>query len=208
MSRRKKEGGAKRLGLERAFDEIAFGAQRTLNLRAHLPTQGKAVARTEAWLRERQATLGTGGEVLVITGRGNASVDGVSLVRQGVLQLLASLRARHVVASYREHTAGSFVVEIAPAAALHAPRRARADDTPPPPSPTTLAGLEPETRKLLRDLARIAMQHLGVHSPTRKLVEDEMLKHFAALSERVLEGPGREARLRVAIEDAIADLHS
>lgn len=206
MSRRKKENGAHRLGVERAFDEIAFGPQRTLNLRAHLPTRGEAIARTEAWLRERQATFGTGGEVLVITGRGNASVDGVSLVRQGVLQLLSTLRSRHVVASYREHTAGSFVVDLAPAAAVHAPRRATVDAGPPPPSPQTLAGLEPETRKLLRDLARIALQHLGVHSPTRKIVEDEMLRHFGTLAERVPNGPDREARLRAAIEDAIASL--
>ena len=205
MARRKRgEGG----GIERAFDEIAFGAARTLNLRAHLPTRGEAVARAEAWLRERQATLRTGGEVLVITGRGNASADRVSVVRQGVLELLASLRRRHVVASYGEHTAGSFVVELAPAAAVHAPRRAPGPAEPPPPDPRTLAGLSAPTRKLLRDLATIAMQHLGVHSPTRKLVEDEMLKQFVALSPGVPEGPDREARLRDAIEDAIAALHA
>ena len=197
MSRGKREGGARRVGVERAFDEIAFGPTRTLNLRAHLPTRGEAVARTEAWLRERQATLGTGGEVLVITGRGNASADRVSVVRQGVLELLASLRRRHVVASYGEHTAGSFVVELAPAAAVHAPRRPAPNAAPPAPSPQTLAGLHADTRKLLRDLARIALQHLGMHTPTRKIVEDEMLRQFATLA------IGDEAELRAAIEAAI-----
>jgi hypothetical protein len=207
MSRKRKEGGAKRVGVERAFDEIAFGPQRTLNLRAHLPTRGEAMARAEAWLRERQATLG-GGEVLVVTGRGRGSVDGVSVVKAGVLELLASLRRRHVIAGYREHTAGSIVVELAPPAALHARRAPNEPAEPPPPSPQTLAGLEPETRRLLRDLARIAMQHLGVHSPTRRLVEDEMLRQFTSVAARVPEGPDREARLRDAIEDAIAELHA
>jgi hypothetical protein len=197
VSRGRKEGGAKRVGVERAFDEITFGAGRTLNLRAHLPTRNEAVARTEAWLRERQATLGAGDAVLVITGRGNASADRVSVVRQGVLELLASLRRRHVVASYGEHTAGSFVVELAPAAAVHAPRRAAPNAAPPPPSPQTLAGLHADTRKLLRDLARIALQHLGMHTPTRKIVEDEMLRQFTSLA------AGDEAALRAAIEKAI-----
>ena len=201
-SRRNRPGGARSVGIERAFDEIAFGPARTLNLRAHLPTRGEAVARTEAWLRERQATLQNGGEVLVITGRGNASADNVSVVRQGVLELLASLRRRHVVASYGEHTAGSFVVELAPAAAAHAPRRAAPNAGPPAPSPQTLAGLHADTRKLLRDLARIALQHLGVHSPTRRIVEDEMLRQFTVLAT----GDPDEGALRSAIEAAIHQL--
>jgi hypothetical protein len=205
VARGRKPGAATRV--ERALDEIAFGPARTLNLRAHLPTRAEALARAESWLRERQAALRDGGAVLVITGRGNASVDGVSVVRAAVSELLASLRRRHVVASYREHTAGSFVVELAAAAALHARRATAAPDAPPPPSPRTLAALAPETRKLLRDLATIAMQHLGVHTPTRELVEDEMLRQFATLVARAPDGPSREARLRDAIEDAIADLH-
>ncbi|AHG88964.1 Smr protein/MutS2 [Gemmatirosa kalamazoonensis] len=208
MSRARKEGGARRVGVERAFDELAFGDGRTLNLRAHLPTRGEAVARTEAWLRERQATLQTGAEVLVITGRGNASADRVSVVRAGVSELLASLRRRHVVATYREHTAGSFVVELAPAAAAHAPRRALPNDAPAAPSPSTLAGLHADTRKLLRDLARIGLQHLGVHSPTRRIVEDEMLRQFTALAERLPDDADREAALREEIERAIHALEA
>jgi len=199
MSRGRREGSARNVGIERAFDEIAFGGTRTLNLRTHLPTRGEAVARTEAWLRK-------GGEVLVITGRGNASADRVSVVRQGVAELLASLSRRHVVARYREHTPGSYVVELAPAAAVHAPRRPRAAPAPEVPNPNTLAGLHADTRKLLRDLARVTLQHLGVHSPTRELVEDEMLRQFTALATRAPEGAEREARMRVMIEDAIVEL--
>jgi hypothetical protein len=109
------------------------------------------------------------------------------------------------VASYREHTAGSFVVELAPAAAVHAPRRAATSIAPAAPSPQTLAGLHADTRALLRDLARIALQHLGVHSPTRRIVEDEMLRQFTALAARLPDDGAaeREARLRREIEAAI-----
>ena len=130
----------------------------------------------------------------------------MSVVRQGVAELLASLSRRHVVERYREHTPGSYVVELAPAAAVHAPRRSRAAPAPETPNPNTLAGLHADTRKLLRDLARVTLQHLGVHSPTRQLVEDEMLAQFTALATRAPEGAEREARMRAMIEDAIAEL--
>jgi hypothetical protein len=113
-------------GLPQAFDAVTFGPERTLNLRAHLPTRAEALARCEAWLREKQ--IAGADEVLVITGRGANSVDGVSVVRQAITQLLASLRRRHVLAGFREHTAGSFVVELTRcsrrcAAAASRPRR-------------------------------------------------------------------------------------
>ena len=190
--------------IEQAFDEVRYGAERTLNLRAHLPPRGEAVARAEAWLRERQVT--GGGEVLVITGRGNASVDNVSVVREGVLQLLASLRRRNVIAGYREHTAGSFVVELAPISALfEAPRRRRERTVPAAPDPRALKGLDEETRRHLRTLAVTVLQHLGVHSPTRRIVEDEMLRQFTALAASVPEGPDREALLQQAIARALEE---
>jgi hypothetical protein len=184
-------GRARRVGLaglRQAFDELAFGAERTLNLRAHLPTRAQAVTRCEGWLRERQAAGVR--EVLVVTGRGERSVDGVSVVRQGVLELLASLSRRHVVAGYREHTAGSFVVELEPFAALHAARRETAPPPPPPPDPRTLAALGEETRDLLRTLAVTHMQALGAHSPTRRMVEAEMLAWFERLAGAALAAAG------------------
>ena len=195
---------ARRRPIERAFDEITYGPERTLNLRAHLPTRAEAVARAEAWLRERQTARA--GEVLVVTGRGNASVDNVSVVREGVLQLLASLRRRNVIAGYREHTPGSFVVELAPISALFdAPRRRRERTVPPPPDPRALEGLDRETRRMLRTLAVTVLQHLGVHSPTRKIVEDEMLKQFAAIAPAIPAGPDREALLQQAIARALEE---
>jgi hypothetical protein len=184
-------------GLRQAFDALAYGPDRTLNLRAHLPTRAEAVGRAEAWLRERQAAGAR--EVLVVTGRGERSVDGVSVVRQGVLELLAALSRRHVVASYREHTAGSFVVELQPFAALHATRAAAAPPPPPPPDPRTLAALSAETRDRLRVLAVTAMQQLGAHAPTRRMVEAEMLAWFERLAPAALRAagvPAGEARDR------------
>ncbi len=177
-------------GLRQAFDELTYGPERTLNLRAHLPTRAEAVTRCEAWLRERQAAGAR--EVLVVTGRGERSVDGVSVVRQGVLELLTSLSRRHVVAGYREHTAGSFVVELEPFAELHAARKAAPPPPPPPPDPRTLAALAPETRDLLRTLAVTHMQQLGAHSPTRKMVEAEMLAWFERLAGAALRAAGVE----------------
>ncbi len=71
-----------RAGVLSALDEARFGMQRTLNLRESLPTVADAVARAEAWLRERQVTIT--GEVLIVTGRGKGSPGGVSVVREAI----------------------------------------------------------------------------------------------------------------------------
>ena len=190
--------------LQRAFDEARFGGDRTLNLRERLPTVEQAVERTERWLRERQV-LG-GGEVLLITGRGNGSEGGVSAVREGVRKRLTSLRRRNVVAAVHEHTPGSFVIELAPMSALvEAPKRKR-EAMPVPPDPSILKGLGTETRALLRTLATRALDALGVHAPPREFVSDEMVRQFAALAPGVPAGPDRESRLRAAIQRALDEL--
>ena len=80
MSRPRRRIGLK--GLRQAFDEVRFGAQRTLNLRESLPTAEDAVARAESWLRQRQVDRAD--EVLIITGRGNQSEGGISVVREAL----------------------------------------------------------------------------------------------------------------------------
>jgi hypothetical protein len=193
------EGPKGLAGLRQAFDQMAFGAERTLNLRAHLPTRAEAVARCEAWLRERQAAGVR--EVLVVTGRGVGSVDGVSVVREGVLQLLTALSRRSVVKGFQEHTPGSLVVELLPFAEAVAPRRAAGPASPPPADPRTLAGLDPEVRALLRTYAVRELQTLGVHSPTKGLVETHMLARFGELAGRG--GAGRDEELRQEIQRAL-----
>ena len=180
---------------------MRFGAERTLNLRTHHPSREQALKRTENWLRERQMSRAE--EALVITGRGNSSPDGVSVVREAIVQLLASLRRRGVLTEVMEHTPGSFVVTFAKLNAVRdAPQRARNPHDPPPRDPAGLAALEPATRALLRSLATRSIEELGV-APTASFIEQEMLAQFGAVAAGVPEGPNREERLREMLEAAL-----
>lgn len=193
-------GDPLRSSLRQAFDELRFGSERTLNLRESLPTAADATARADAWLRQHQAKGSR--EVLVITGRGNNSVDGISVVREAILRLLYALKRRGVVAEHHEHTAGSFVVTLAPLSALFdAPKRQR-DKRPPPSAPGSLAALGDETRQMLGDLAKRALQDLGVRDPV-PFMEAEMLKQFGALAAGIPPGPHREQMLRAALRHAL-----
>jgi len=189
-------------GLRQAFDEVRFGAQRTLNLRETLPSGDAATVRTDAWLRQQQ--VDRAGEVLVITGRGNKSDDGVSVVREAVIRLLHVLKRRGVVQSHEEHTPGSFIVKLADVSALwESPRRNRGRGVAePPPSPPSLDDLDSETRILLRNLAERALEGLGVKD-TSAFLQGEMLKQFGAIAASVGSAPGREQRLRAAIRVAL-----
>src|SRR2546423_1046281 len=94
----------------KAFDEAQFGAKNSLNLRDSLPSAADASYRTEAWLRERQVSGAK--EVLIITGRGNQSPGGVSVVRNAILILLPTLRRRGGGNDLRGHSPGSLVVTL------------------------------------------------------------------------------------------------
>lgn len=191
--------------LRNAFDEVQFGPSRTLNLREQLPTVAQAVAQAEAWLRERQ--VARSGEVLVITGRGNGSEGGVSPVREGVRRLLTQLKRRGVVTSVQEHTAGSFVVRLAPVAALlDAGRRKRELEPRPTRDPAALVGIERETRAMLRQLAERSLELLGSHRLDGRFVSDEMVRQFTALVATIPDGADREPRLRELIRAALDDL--
>lgn len=189
----------------KAFDEAAFGSKNTLNLRESLPTVADARYRLEAWLRERLVSRVS--EVLVITGRGNQSPNGVSAVRQGVLALLPSLRRRGVVVDWREHSPGSFVVQLGSISSLlQAPRRKRERSSRPAISaPMSLEGLERPTLQLLRRLAVRSLESLGIREP-EDFVEAEMLSKFNSLAAGVDPGVEGEARLRDAIVAALDQL--
>ena len=161
------------------------------------------MARTESWLREKQA--GRAGEVLVITGRGNQSEGGVSVVREGVMHLLSLLRRRGVVAEVAEHTPGSFVVKLAPLSALRdAPRRRRDPELPRPADPRSLAGLSEETRALLREVSLHALEELGVQEP-RPFLRAEMLAQLSHAVAALPDGADREARLRSVLAALLAE---
>ena len=190
--------------VQRALDEARFGASRTLNLRESLPTPEQATRRTESWLRQQQVEGAS--EVLIITGRGNQSPGGVSVVREAVSRLLASLRRAGVVHETREHTAGSFIVTLASMqSVLDAPRRRRPTPTPIQADPPALRALDAATRELLRALARRSLEALGIQS-VEAFVEEEMLRQFGILAAGVPEGPDRERRLREAMARALDGL--
>src|SRR5436190_4902345 len=179
--------GSSLSGLRQAFDEARFGHGRTLNLRDTLPTPAEAVARTEAWLRQQQVQLSSQDgdtEVLIITGRGNNSEGGVSVVRSAIEGLIHRLKPRGVIASHREHTPGSFIAVLAPVHALwDAPSRASAREAPAPlPDPPSLEALDSETRQLLRQLAERSLEQLGVRGDRDRFIEGEMVRQFNALA--------------------------
>jgi hypothetical protein len=189
----------------KALDEAHFGQTNTLNLRESLPSAADARFRTEAWLRERQVSKA--GEVLVITGRGNQSPNGVSAVREAIVSLLPLLRRRGVVSEWREHSPGSFVVKLGSITSLlDAPRRKRDEkSTSRVPSPKSLEGLEGSTLLLLRKLAIRSLESLGIRDPAA-FVEAEMLSKFNSLAGGVIPGPEGESRLRDAISTALDHL--
>src|SRR5689334_824902 len=204
--------GAPLSALRQAFDEARFGKGHTLNLRDSLPTPAEAVARTEAWLRQQQVQLSPPDatpEVLIITGRGNNSEGGVSVVRSAVEGLIHRLKQRGVVAGHQEHTPGSFVITLAPVHALwNQPARGRvAEPPPPPPDPPSLDALDQETRRLLRQLAERSLEQLGVRGDRDRFINGEMVRQFSALAATLAAAePGhREQFLRAAIRRALEE---
>jgi hypothetical protein len=191
-------------GLQQAFDEVRFGAARTLNLRQSLPTGAEAARRLDAWLRQHQAQQSS--ELLVITGRGNNSESGIAVVREATVRVFHELRRKGVVQDFSEHTPGSFVVTLAPMQAmLDAKRRGEPSPALAPPAPPTLSALSDATREQLRILAERSLDALGVRE-RGPFVETEMLRLFGELAAEMDRGSDREARLRAAIERRLAEV--
>ncbi len=183
--------------LSHAFDELRFGPDRILDLHALLPSGAQAVARAEAWLREKQA--GGAKDVLVITGRGNNSEDGVAVVREEVRRLLARLRRGGVVKEVVQHTQGSFAVTLAPLSAVRDAPRRRRDPAPPRASdPESLMQLEPRTRELLRQVALRALEELGIRDP-EPFVQREMMDQLSCAIRSIPDCADREERLMAAL---------
>ena len=191
-------------GLQQAFDEVRFGAARTLNLRQSLPSAAEAAARLDAWLRQHQVQRSD--ELLVITGRGNNSESGIAVVREATIRVFHQLRRKGVIKEFAEHTPGSFIVTLAPlTAATPSGHRAERSTLPPPPDPPTLAALDEPTRRQLRVLAERSLDALGVRE-RGPFVENEMLRLFGELASSAGQGPDRERRLREAIARAMSEV--
>ena len=189
--------------IQKAFDEIRFGPLKTLNLRESLPTADEARARADSWIRTKQVERA--GELLVITGRGNGSEGGVAVVRQAILALFPSLRRRNVITKWEEHTAGSFVVTLAPVAAMFEAPSRRREPAVSLPVPDSLSALSPETLRLLRELAVSSLMMLGVHDAER-FVESEMVTKFTKLTAALSGAEDPEGELRAAIQHALDEM--
>ncbi len=141
---------------------------------------------------------------MIITGRGQGSVDRIPVVRPAIARLLAQWTGRGVVAGVQEHTAGSFVVTLAPFAA--SVRRASLptpqDATPPRLVPRPLAALPPDVVDALRALALHELTLLGapVHDA---FLASEMERRFARLSAGLPAGVDPLEALRAAIREAL-----
>ena len=170
------------------------------------PTALQARTLVEQWLRRLQVEGAK--EALIITGRGNRSVEGYSPVREAIVALLPSLRRRNVITHVEEHTPGSFVVSFAPMnALLEAPKRRREKSPPTKPSASeTLGALDSETLALLRDLATTSLAQLGVQTPSAEMIHGEMRRQFGRLAAALPPGPDREALLQQAVQRAIEEL--
>ncbi len=192
--------------IERVFDQLRFGASRTLNLRDGLPTVAQAETRVESWLRLQQAE--GGGEVLVITGRGLGSLDGVGRVRDAVQRRCTQLKRLNVVTDVREYGPGAFVVTVATLRALVEPPRMRTGRKTPTqvPDPNELAALPAELRAVLRELSILSVQRVGVREPTDAMIADEMRTQFGALSPSAVSAPDPAAALQRAAERLLQEL--
>ena len=190
--------------LWQSLDEATFGSERTLNLREALPAAAEARARADAWLRSRQVIKAE--EVLIITGRGNQSVGGVGVIRKEILAMMPGLRRRGVVESWREHSPGSIVVKLAATTALFtAPKRRRGNDEETAPrKSTSLTGLNADTVLLLRQLALINLDTLGV-DPDEGFVRSEMERSYSILVKAIPEVDRTETTLMQAVKNAVED---
>jgi hypothetical protein len=198
--------------LVRAFDEIEFGPDRTLNLRDSMPSAADARHRAEAWLRQRQSI--SRDELLIVTGRGKGSPDGVPIVKAEIVALLHVLRRQGVVKSWREHSAGALVVEPnSMTELLSAPRRhrdAKRAKGKPPASVQPISGFEginSVTQGLLRQLAELSLQDLGIRE-TDDVVGAEMARQFSQLVRGLPDGGDRESSLQAVIIRAIEELNA
>jgi Smr domain len=189
-------------GLKSAFDAVRFAPDCILNLRTSFPTGADAAFRAESWLRERQASGAR--EVLIITGRGQGSPDGVPVVREAVARCFPGLRRTGVISAVLEHDPGSFVVELATLQALvGAPRRRHHPRPDPSRDAGVLNGLDPELLGMLRRLAIVALEAHGVHGPPESFVADEMARHFSRLVLGAPAGKDPGAALRPLLQHAL-----
>ena len=120
--------------------------------------------------------------------------------------MLPSLKRRGIVESWREHTPGSIVIQLAPMSALlEAPRRRRGNASPEKTTESIeLAGLKPETLALLRQIASQNLMTLGItESPL--FIEQEMQRTFSKLIRALPADGNREEALQQVVRKLISE---
>jgi hypothetical protein len=70
----------------------------------------------------------------------------------------------------------------------------------------TLGALHPDTRASLRRLAIDTLDQLGIMTPTRAMIDDEMTRQFAQLARAVPAEGDPEDFLRQAIDRALESI--
>ena len=73
--------------------------------------------------------------------------------------------------------------------------------------PGELAALPAELRSVLRQLAILSVQRLGVRDPTEAMILDEMRTQFGALSPSAVASDDPVAALQRAAERMLMELH-
>ncbi|MEP7346698.1 MAG: hypothetical protein ABI877_15610, partial [Gemmatimonadaceae bacterium] len=189
----------RRPSIQGAFDEARFGPTRTLNLRDGLPSGAAAVRRAEGWLRAKQ--IEAAGDVLIITGRGQGSLDGVPVIRTEVQNLLNRLGRSGVVAKISEHSPGSVVVTLAPLRALFevATRKKDSGKTRTIRTAPAFNALEPATLEVLHRLAERAIESLGVRAPSEQVIVEEMERQFSLITRTIPQSEFSESAFAAAL---------
>jgi len=187
-----------------SLERLRFGPLRTLNVRASKLSGQESAARVESWLRSKQVELT--GEVLVITGRGAGSLEGIPVVKDATRLVLNRLRRLGVIESYGEDTPGSFIVSLAPLRSLlEAPARRRTRETPPARKLPGIQGLKPETGERLRSLATRAIDALGVKDASDSVIAGEMVRQFSMIARTAPTGVDADKWVDGAITKALRE---
>lgn len=188
----------------RGLERLRFGPRRTLNVREAGLSGDAAARRVDGWLRSRQVELE--GDVLIITGRGAGSQDGIAVVREATLATLRALRRSGVVQVIQEDTAGSFVVTLAPLRTmLEAATRRRAPAPATLPVGASMQGLPSDALRALSELAKASLAALGIGDGHEALLRDEMERQFSLLVRSAPVEADTDAWLRRAILRALRD---
>jgi hypothetical protein len=73
--------------------------------------------------------------------------------------------------------------------------------------PAELAALPEDVRALLRSVAALSVQRLGVRDPSDAMIADEMRAQFATIAPSVVSAPDRNVALRDVAQRLLRELH-